>query len=137
MVLNPNFSCPWQFMSHSLPLLFVTWAGRLGHLMVRTEEKKSEFLSLLQILGKLVSCFLPERAHIFSSLPFITSIPIESFLDALSIPGQALGLSFPNLIPGCSDNFSVFLPGYLSFPSSSVGFLFVSWVCPGDPFSPT
>lgn len=34
--------------------------------------KKSEFLSLLQILGNPVSCFFPERTHISSSLPFIT-----------------------------------------------------------------
>jgi len=91
-------------------------------------KKVIEDLSLLHIPGNWVSYFLPERVHIFFSLPFITDIPIETLLDALDFPGQLefyQGFSFANLIPGCSDNFFVFLPGYLSLLPCSVGFLFV------------
>lgn len=37
-----------------------------------------------------------------------------------------MGFSFPNFIPGCLDNVSVFLTGYLSSPPPSVCFSFVS-----------
>lgn len=41
-----------------------------------------EYLSLLYIH------FFLERAHIFSSLPFITDMPLETYLDTLDVPGQ-------------------------------------------------
>ena len=47
-----------------------------------------ESLSLLSIPGTQVSCVLPERAHTFPSLPFITDIPREAFLAALGTPAQ-------------------------------------------------
>jgi len=53
-----------------------------------TGKKVIEYCSLFYALGDQVSCFLPERAHIFPSLPFINDVPIESFLIALDIPGQ-------------------------------------------------
>ena len=74
--------------SSHLPLPSAAWVVWLEplHLLVKTEAKKIiEYLSLLHILGNQVSCFLPERAHIFPSLPFITDVPIEAFLDALDI----------------------------------------------------
>jgi len=40
------------------------------------------------MLGNQVSSFLPERAHIFPSLPSITDISIEGFLVPFDIPGQ-------------------------------------------------
>jgi len=52
------------------------------------DKKVVEYLSFLHILGNQVSRFLPESAHIVPSLPFITDIPIESFLVALDVPGQ-------------------------------------------------
>ena len=51
-------------------------------------KKVVEYLSFLHILGNQVSRFLPERAHIFPSLPVITNIPIEAFLVVLDVPGQ-------------------------------------------------
>lgn len=134
MVLNPNF-CHGQFFSHSLPLLPVTWAGSLGHLILKTEEKG---LSSSAFSRSWLSPVFFQRGPTFS-LVFLLSPTYLWSLSLLLFPSLAThqGFSFPNLIPGCSDNFSVFFPGYLFFPSSSVGFLFVSWVCPGDPFSPT
>jgi len=73
-----------------------------------------------------VFCFLPARAHIFASLPFIADVPIQAFLVALDICGQidfSKGFSFPNLIPCCSENFSVFLWGFgahVNFYSDSI-----------------
>jgi len=87
-----------------------------------------EYLGVLHILGNQVSCSLPERAHLLPSLPFIPGVPTQAFLVALDVPGQIefyQGFRFPNLIPGCLDNFCVFLQGYLSLFPPSVGLLFV------------
>lgn len=54
---------------------------------------------------------------------------IEVFHVVFDIPGHLEfypGFSFPNLIPGYLDNFSVFLSGYLSLLSPSVGFSMLS-----------
>ena len=75
-----------------------------------------------------VSRFLPEKAHFFPSLRFGTTVLIETFLVALDIPGHisfCQCFSFPNLIHGCSDSFSVFFPGYLTLVPPSVGLVFV------------
>ena len=52
-------------------------------------KKVIEYLSILHILGNELSCFLAERAYIFSRLTFITNVPIEAFLVALDVPGQS------------------------------------------------
>jgi len=80
-------------------------------------KKKSLSTFAFSIPGNQVSHFLPERAHISPSLPFIADVPIEAFLVLLmylSRFNSDRAFSFPNLIPGCSDNVSVFLPGYLA-----------------------
>ena len=56
---------------------------------MKTKAKKVvEYLSLLHVPGNQVSRFLPERAPICPSLPFITNVPLEAFLVALDVPGQ-------------------------------------------------
>ena len=47
-------------------------------------KKVIEYLSILHTPGNQVSCLLLERAHIFPSLPFITSVPVEAFFLAMA-----------------------------------------------------
>lgn len=74
------------------------------------------------ILGNQVSCFLPERVHIFPSLPFIRDAFTEAFLVALDVSSQiqfSLGFSFPYLISAWTVSlYSLWLP-------PSTGFLLV------------
>lgn len=122
--------------SHILCLCFL-WLGQGGwgtwYWKLRKKNQSSSAFS-----RSWLSPVFFQRGHTFS-LVFLLSPTYLQNLFLLLFPSLAThqGFSFPNLIPGCSDNFSVFFPGYLFFSSSSVGFLFVSWVCPGDPFSPT
>lgn len=90
-----------------------------------------QYPRLLTVPGNQVLCFLLQRAHTFPSISFVTEVPIV-FLVVLGIPGQTVfwkGYSFPNLIPSCSDIFSIFPPptpqGYLYLLPPSVGFLFI------------
>jgi len=65
-----------------------------------------------------------EGSHFSSIIDVLT----EAFFVVLDVSDQMLfyqGISFSNPITGCSDYFSVFLPGYLSLLSLSLGFLFV------------
>lgn len=67
-------------------------------------------------------------AHICPSLSFITCVPTEDFLVALDHPGKiyfSCDYGFPNLTPGCAENYIVFVSGYLPLLPSSAGFLFV------------
>lgn len=105
----------WQFFI--LPVLafvFYGSGGVTGTLTGEDQDKKViKYLSLLHILADQVSCFLLEWVHIFSSFPLTTDASTEAFLAAVSAPGQVWfyrGFSFLNLISGCLDNLSVFLP---------------------------
>lgn len=73
---------------HCLCLLWLGWSGWSTCQWKTRPKKIFEYFSLFQIPGNLVSCFLPEKAHIFHNFPFITNIPIEDFVlvlwDALS-----------------------------------------------------
>lgn len=72
-----------------------------------------QYPRLLTVPGNQVLCFLLQRAHTFPSISFVTEVSIEVFLVVLDIPGQTVfwkGYSFPNLIPSCSDIFSIFPP---------------------------
>ena len=90
MVSNLIFSYNGQFFI--LPVPAFTFCGLGGMAGAPAGEdwgkKVIDYLSLLHILGDQVSCFLPERAHIFPSLPFIINVPIEAFFVALDVPGQ-------------------------------------------------
>lgn len=66
------------------------------------------------------------------TLLFVTYIPIEALLVAFDIPGQIpfqLGFGFPKPIPACSDDVSVFFPGYLSLLPPPARLLFVFELC--------
>jgi len=72
-------------------------------------------------------CPIQQRAPIFPSLPFVTYVLTEALL-VFDIPHRLqfqLGFGFPDLIPACLDNVSVFLTGYLSLLPPSLCFLFV------------
>ena len=86
-------------------------AGREGG------EGGLQCLSLARILRGRVSRLLQHRAAVSPHLPSGTWVLTEALLVALHVPGQAefqLGFGFPSLIPGCSGNGSLLLPGSLS-----------------------
>lgn len=61
--------------------------------------------------------------HIFPILSLLTDLLKEAFYFTLDVLGHYF--SFPNLLPGCSGNFCVFLPGYLSLLPPSLSYLLV------------
>lgn len=70
-----------DFASCSLVIVAEALAGE------DQSKKVIELFSLLHIPGNPVSHFLPEKAHVFPSLPFILNVTREGFLVALEIPG--------------------------------------------------
>lgn len=70
------------------------------------------------------------------SINFVICVLIEALSVVFDVPSQIqlyLGFSFPNLITGCLDNISVFLPRHLCLLPPSACFLFFVWVLPGAP----
>lgn len=63
----------------------VVWLEHVGE---DQGKRVAEYVKLLHILGAHVSHFLPERVHIFPSLPFVTEVPTEALFVALDVPGQ-------------------------------------------------
>jgi len=87
MILNLIFSYSGQFFIFLVPACAFCDLGSVAGALVCSDWGKRvvEYLSLVRMLGHQVSCFLPERAYIFPSLPFITDI---LFVVALDVPGQ-------------------------------------------------
>ena len=90
MVSNLIFSYSGQFFILPVHAFAVCDLGSVAGALAGKDwgKKVIEYLSLLRILRNQVSRFLPERAHIFPSLPFITGVPLEAFLVALDVTGQ-------------------------------------------------
>lgn len=96
MISNLNFSYGEQFF------ILPVFSGEYQ------SKNVMEYHSFLHIPDNQVSCFLVEKAHIFTGKNLI-------------LPG----FIFPNLIPGCSDNVFVLQSDYLPLFAPSVGFLSV------------
>lgn len=96
--------------------------------MIKTKAKRSlstSFFSKSHVTMSLISF---QRGPAFPLVFFFIASTYRTFscCSWCLWPDLILsGFLFPNLIPGCSGNFSVFLSGYLSLLPSSVGFLFV------------
>jgi len=89
MVSDLIFYSGWFLILVVLAFVVCDLVGVAGALVSEDLAKKViEYLSLLHIVGNQVFRFLPERAHTFPRLPFVTDVPIEAFLVALDIPGQ-------------------------------------------------
>lgn len=79
-------------------------------------------LSLSHVLCHHVPCPVQQWGRTFPGLPFLTMSLQNLFLVSLMSLARfnLLGFGFPDLIPGCSDSVSGFLPGYPSFLPPSV-----------------
>ena len=90
MVSNLIFFCSGWFFILPVPAFAICDLGGVAGALAGEDWRKKffEHLRLLHILGNQVSYFLPERAHIFPSLPFVTDVPTEAFFVALDVPGQ-------------------------------------------------
>ena len=131
MVSNLIFSYSGRFFILLVPAFdFDDLGGVAGALPGEDWGKKViEYLSLLRIPGNQVSCFLPERAHIFPSLPFITNVPIESFLVALDKPKLVSNLVLPHCFshnPKYSNMWAA-VKKINSFPTRSSMYAFNDW----------
>lgn len=80
----------WGLFIVPVPVSACCDSGNVAATLASEDQgKKSPWVPrLLHSLGNQVSHFLLERPYIFQSLPFITNIPINTFLIALDIPGR-------------------------------------------------
>lgn len=80
----------------------------------KDQDKESfQYLSLFPVLCNDVPLVVQQWAHIFHGLPLVTSVLTEALLVIFDVPDQTqfhLDFRFPNFIPGCSHDFSAFLP---------------------------
>ena len=90
MVFNLIFSYSGEFFILLVPVFaFSDLDSVAGALASEDRDKKAvKYLSLFHIPGNRGSCFLPQRAHIFPSFPFIIGVPSEAFIIAVDIPDQ-------------------------------------------------
>ena len=90
MVSNLISFCSGRFFILPVPAFDVCDLGGVAGALASEDwgKKVIEYFNLLHVLGNQVSYFLPERAHIFHSPPFITDVPTEAFLFALDVRGQ-------------------------------------------------
>lgn len=119
----PNFRCrkPCLLLqcvvnhspSHCLHLLKLgqVW---LEHLLVKNEAKEIVEVKTEAKEVQLSPCSLHlcERTHIFPGVSFIIDLLFQALFVTLVQINFDQCFNFPNKIPSCLDNSSVFLPGY-------------------------
>lgn len=96
--------------------------------MMKTKAKRSLSISFFSKSHVTMSLISFQRGPAFPLVFFFIASTYRTFscCSWCLWPDLILsGFFFPNLIPGCSGNFSVFLSGCLSLLPSSVGFFFV------------
>lgn len=88
--LKPHLLLLWVALFLPVPAFVCDSGAVAGALTAEDQSRKAtEYLSLVHVPGNQLSHFLPDRAHIFPSLPFITRVPREDFPVAL-IPSAEL-----------------------------------------------
>lgn len=92
-----------------------TWDSCRPFLLGNTEAKKAFSALSFSQAYETMSPVSFSRGPAFS---LVKDVLVEAILFVHDIPDQThfyLSFSFPNFTPRCSDNISVFLPGYPSF----------------------
>lgn len=90
MAFNLISSYSGWFLILPVPAFAFYYLGYVAGVLVGEDwdKKVIEYPSCFHILGKQVSHFFSENAHIFSHLPFIIDVFIEALLFAIDVPDQ-------------------------------------------------